>query len=108
MDDKEKKVIRLFIASYEEWLANNLDVQEKEQLANVQNEVLALAEGNSKIKFDIMKLKSVKNNPYIVKKVRKCQKGSYKHLTKEDRRFMRSGLSKANIRDVIAMFHGVR
>ena len=108
MNAEEKKAIKLFIMSYEECLANTLDVQEKEQLLNIQNEVLALAEGNKKIKFNIKNLESVKQSDDIIKKVRRCQKASYKHITKEDRRFIRSGLSKTSINDVIRMYHGIR
>ena len=108
MSAEEKKAIKLFIMSYEECLANNLDVQEKEQLIRIQNEVLKLAEGNKKIKFNIKNLENVKENDGIVKKVRRCQKNSYKHITKEDRRFIRSGLSKMSINNVIAMYHGIR
>ena len=108
MSAEEKKAIKLFIISYEECLSNNLDVQEKEQLIRIQNEVLKLAEGNKKIKFNIKNLESVKDNDVVVKKVRRCQKNSYKHITKEDRRFIRSGLSKMSINNVIAMYHGIR
>ena len=108
MNDDEKKAVRLFIMSYEECLANKLDATDKAQLNNIQNEVLQLAEGNKKIKLNIKNLKSVDGNFEIIKKVRKCQKASYKHMTKEDKRFFRSGLSKTAIQDVITLFHGVR
>ena len=107
-NDMEKNALKLFVVSYERCLKQELTAQETQQLTNIQTEVLALSKGNDKIKFKISDLASAKGAVSTVKKTRKCQKQTYKHMTKTDRRLLKKAISKLSLQTIVSMYHGIR
>ena len=107
-NNEEKNALKLFIIPYEECLKTELTSTEKQNLLEIQKEVLSMAKGNDKVKFKMYDLQSAKKATTTIKKTRKCQKKAYKHMTKSDKRLLRSALSKLKIDNIIAIYHGIR
>ncbi len=108
LNSEEKKIVKMFTIPYEECLSNSLTTKEKHKLSKIENEVLSLSKNNNKVKYRISDLKNGGNSSVLIKKVNRCRYNAYKHITKADRRVMRTALSKMNVKDIISLFHGIR
>ena len=67
-----------------------------------------MSENNEKIFFKISEVADTENKKVAVRKVKKCQKKAYEHMTKTDKRMMKSCLKKMKIQDIINIFHGIK
>ena len=105
---EEKDALKMFVMSYEECLKNSLDNDEEQSITKIQKDVLKMTENNEKISFKISDVANTKDKKNAVKKVKKCQKQSYSHMTKSDKRMMRSCLKKMRIQDIVNVFHGIK
>ena len=108
LNTDEKRVIKMFTNTYEECLTSDLNSQEKKKLSKIENEVLSLVKNNNKVKYKITDLKNGSNSKSLLKKVNKCRDVAYKHITKADRRVMRTAISKMDVKNIISMFHGIK
>ena len=104
----EKDALKMFVMSYEECLNNDLTKPEQKVVAEIQKNVLKMSENNEKIFFKISEVADTENKKVAVRKVKKCQKKAYEHMTKTDKRMMKSCLKKMKIQDIINIFHGIK
>ena len=104
----EKDALKMFVMSYEECLKNNLTSQEEKNVNEIQQGVLKMSENNEKISFKIGDVANTETKKLAVRKVKKCQKNAYEHMTKTDKRMMKSCLKKMKIQDIVAIFHGIK
>ena len=104
----ESSALKVFINSYEECLSDNLNSEEYKKMLEIQKEVLEMSKGNTSVKFKVNDLKSSQGAKKVIKDIRKCQKIATIHLTKNDKRLMKSAISKMELQSIIAIYHGIR
>ena len=104
----EKDALKMFVMSYEECLKNDLNPREENVLAEVQKDVLSMSANSEKISFKISDVANTEGKKKAIKKVKRCQKKAYAHMTKTDKRMMKSCLKKMKLQDIINIFHGIR
>ena len=112
LSKEEEESIKLFRNNTEVCLKYKLKDEESEILNKIENEVLDLAKENKEVSFKLGDLQVVKDNPKetkkVLKKLRKCVKESKKHMTKLDKKNMKKGIEKMEMKEVIKLYHGVR
>ena len=82
--------------------------EERKILSNIEKEVVSMSANNTKIKFKIDDLNVVKNEKKakeVILKTRKCLRGTYKSMTKSEKKVLRSAFSKLSVGNLISIFH---
>ena len=80
-----------------------MDRGERSTLEDFKKELTKLAEGNKKIKVKLSDLEAYKNANagVVLKKSRSCAMKARKSMSKQDKKVMRSAVSKMKIAEII-------
>lgn len=110
-ESENSAIINLFVLPYETCIKTKLNREERKILSNIEKEVVSMSANNTKIKFKIDDLNVVKNEKKakeVILKTRKCLRGTYKSMTKSEKKVLRSAFSKLSVGNLISIFHGIK